>query len=223
LAEYPKTDFHPGEKFYRLRKGLASPTNEEEYDSPPAAFLGGGRLESPDLPVLYGSRDLETCVHECRLTVLDEAFVATLEPIADLRLLDLTHLLEEGTTVSEFESLDMAVHMLFLAGDHSYPITREIARRANEEELDGILYPSFFSLARTGSVPFPTTLGISIRKIPQFSEQVRRHTVPNVAIFGRPLSDSKIKVKCINRLILGSVSYGLILGPVGFNHVERQH
>ncbi len=220
LAEYPKMDFRSSERFYRLRKGLLSPTDEGEYDSPPAAFLREGRLESPDLPILYGSRDLETCVHECRLTVLDEAFVATLEPIGDLRLLDLTHLLVEDTTVSEFESLDMAVHMLFLAGDHSYPITREIAKRAQEEQLDGILYPSFFSLARTGSVPFPTVLGISIRKIPQFSEQVRRHTVPNVAIFGRPIRDGKLKVRCINRLIIGSVNYGLILGPVGFNPLQ---
>jgi hypothetical protein len=218
LAEYPKIDFRLGEKLYRLRKGLKNPTDEGEYDSPPEGFLGEGRLESPDLPMLYGSRDLQTCVHECRLTVLDESFVATLEPVADMRLLDLTHLLREDKT--EFESLDMAVHMLFLAGDHSYPITREIAKRAHEEKLDGILYPSFFSLARTGSVPFPTVLGMSVRRIPQYSEQVRRQTVPNVAIFGRPIKEGKIKVRCINRLILGSVNYGLILGPVGFSCLQ---
>jgi hypothetical protein len=42
-------------------------------------------------------------VHECRLTVEDELFVSALVPRRELRLLDLTELLEEGVT--EFESL----------------------------------------------------------------------------------------------------------------------
>lgn len=116
LSEYPQVDFAPGEKLYRLRKGVTAPEAASEYDSPPDALLGDGRLESKDLPVLYGSLDLETCVHECRMTVLDEVFVATLEPTRTLRLLDLTHLLAEEHE-TEFESLDMSVHMLFLAGE----------------------------------------------------------------------------------------------------------
>lgn len=36
-------------------------------------------------------------------------------------------LLDEPPQVAEFESLDLAVNMLFLAGEHSYPIARELA------------------------------------------------------------------------------------------------
>ena len=75
---------------------------------------------------MYGSQDLPVCVHECRVTAEDELYVATLSPTRDLKLLDLSVLLreEDGT---EFDSLDMAVHMLFLAGKHSYEISRDSA------------------------------------------------------------------------------------------------
>src|SRR5690348_14105089 len=95
-----------GETFYRLRKAPAKPTEVDQYDSPPIAIAGTGRLDSKDFPVLYGSPDLELCIHECRVTAEDELFVATLVPTRDLKLLDLTKLLlEEGIT--EFESVDM--------------------------------------------------------------------------------------------------------------------
>jgi hypothetical protein len=45
---------------------------------------------------LFGSQDLQPVVHELRLTVEDELFVATLVRRRELRLLDLTELLEEG-------------------------------------------------------------------------------------------------------------------------------
>jgi hypothetical protein len=215
LAEYPKRVFTPSEKFYRIRKGVTDPIPEEELDSPPPALLGNGRLESPDLPVFYGGLDLETCIHECRLTVLDESFVATLAPARDLHLLDLTHLLVEKD-VSEFDSLDLAIHMLFLAGDYSYPISRDIAKAAFDEKLDGILYPSFFSLARTSSVPLETTFGISVRKLAPFAAHAAHQAVPNIALFGRPIQDGRVRVACVNRLIIGGVRYNIVLGPAGF-------
>ena len=109
--------------------------------------------------------------------------------------------------------------MLFQAPEHSYAITREIAQTARRRGFDGIIYPSFFSLARTGTIPFPTVLGLSIRKIRQYAEQIRYYTVANVAIFGRPISEEKVRVTCINRLTLGRVSYGIVLGPVGFKSI----
>ena len=79
---------------------------------------------------MYGSQDLQVCIHECRVTAEDDLYVASLAP-ARLRLLDLTHLLHEQH-VTEFESLDMAVHMLFLAGPHSYEIARIIAQASRD-------------------------------------------------------------------------------------------
>lgn len=163
---------------------------------------------------MYGSQDLEVCVQECRVTAEDDLFVATLVPTRDLRLLDLTELLREEN-VTEFESLDMAVHMLFLAGKHSYDIAREIALAAHRAGYDGLAYPSYFSLLRTGGMPFETTYGISHRRIPQLAKREKSKIILNIALFGRPIEEGYVGVRSINRLILNRVEYGIHFGPVG--------
>jgi hypothetical protein len=100
-------------------------------------------------------QDLQVCIHECRVTAEDELYVASLAPTRDLKLLDLTHLLRE-VHVTEFDSLDIAVHMVFLAGPHSYEIARIIACASRDALYDGVIYPSYFSLLRTGGMPFET-------------------------------------------------------------------
>ncbi len=113
LKEYPERILPKGEFIYRLRVNPEDPIANGEYDSPPDAFLGRGRLDSLVQPVLYCSQDIESCVHECRVTVEDDLYLAALTPLRDLKLLDLTVLLNEEHE-SEFKSLDIAVHMLFL-------------------------------------------------------------------------------------------------------------
>jgi hypothetical protein len=201
--------------FYRLRRSPHDPSSPSEYDSPPGHLLGEGRLDSAEFPVLYGSQDLQVCVHECRVTVDDESFIASLIPTRDLRLLDLTHLLQEEG-VAEFESLDLTVHMLFLAGKHAYEIARAVATAARDAEFDGLIYPSYFSLLRTGAAPFATIYGISIRKFPGLAQRAQEQTIPNFAIFGRPIREGSVAVHCINRLILNQADYDLVFGPVGY-------
>ena len=164
--------------------------------------------------MLYGSPDLEVCVHECRVTAEDDLFVATLAPKEPLRLLDLSVLLKEEH-VTEFESLDMSVHMLFLAGKHAYKITRAIADAAHASGFDGIVYPSYFSLLRIGQMPFQTTYGISHRRFPQLQEHEQAKSIPNLALFGKPVADGRVAVLCINRLILSRVGYDFHFGPTG--------
>jgi hypothetical protein len=235
ISEYPTTRLTPEQIFFRIRKDPKKPGEFGEYDSRPSrlqetfgsawrsrllhlnSLIGRaehGRLDSDRLPVLYGSQDLEVCVHECRVTAEDDVFVATLAPSGDLRLLDLTELLPEDG-VTEFESLDMAIHMLFLARKHSYPIAREIALIAHAEGYDGLVYPSYFSLLRTGEMPFQTTFGISHRRFPQLVEREKSKTIPNLALFGRPIEQGKVCVRCINKLILNRVTYDIHFGPVG--------
>ncbi len=215
ITEYPEMYLNDTQIFYRIRKGPKAPHETGEYDAPPEEFLGDGRLDSPGFPVMYGSQDLEVCVHECRVTAEDELYVATLSPNRPLRLLDISRLLPEED-VTEFESLDMSVHMLFLAGKHSYEISREIARVAHAAGFDGVIYPSYFSLLRTGSMPFETTYGISHRRVPHMQDYEQAKSIPNFALFGRPLQEGKVSIKCINKLILSHVSYGFHFGPVGY-------
>ena len=213
LREYPDKKLSIGSKFYRLRTNPKSPAEPAEYDSPPIKIAGRGRLDSPGFPVMYGSQDLDICIHECRVSAEDEVYVATLKNQRDLRLLDLSHPLVEAET--EFESLDMAVHMLFLARAHSYNIARDIALAAKEDGFDGVIYPSFFSLVRTGSHPFETVYGLSLRRFhPKRDQYVEATTIRNLALFGRPVESGLISVECINRLILTHVSYQVCFGPV---------
>lgn len=214
LEKYPDNFFSKGSLFYRIRKAPEIPEDLSSYDSPPRKLAGRGRLDSSDFPVMYGSQDLEVCIDECRTTAEDEIYVATLAPDSDLRLLDLTEVLpEQGVT--EFESIDMAVHMLFLAGDHSYPISREIALHAHSAGNDGVVYPSYFSLLRTGAMPFETALGISHRRIDTLREREKSKIIRNFALFGRPIEENRVHVASINKVIVNRVQYGYHFGPTG--------
>ena len=104
IREYPTMTAGPKRSFYRIRKALSTPTEPSQYYGPPSSLASNGRLDLRDFPVLYASPDLQLCIHECRVTAEDELYVATLAPLAPLRLLDLTVLLQEEH-VTEFESL----------------------------------------------------------------------------------------------------------------------
>ena len=213
LREYESRTLTKRDKFYRIRKNPDEPSHDDQYDSPPPG-RSNGRLDTAEWPTLYASPDLQTCLHECRVAAEDDLYVATLRPARDLKLLNVAALLDEPREVDEFESLDLAVNMLFLARKHSYPITRELSRAARSAGFDGIVYPSYFSMLRNGVKPFETTYGISHRRIPQYREFEEAKVSVNFAIFGRPIEDGLIDVCCINRVVLSTVIYTVHFGPV---------
>jgi hypothetical protein len=215
VTEYPTMELPVDALLYRLRKQPGDPSAESEYDSPPLGTPCAGRLESAGLPIMYASADLKLCIHECRTSAEDDVFVASLTPTRPLKLLDLTHVLNEGVT--EFESLDLAIHMLFLAGSHSYDACRAIAIRAHALGFDGLCYPSYFSLLRTSAMPFMTSYGISHRRIEQLQPSERAKIVSNLALFGYPLASGLLSVKGINRVMLHSVEYNFHFGPVKYS------
>jgi hypothetical protein len=108
----------------------------------------------------------------------------------------------------------MTIHMLFLAGSHSYEISQDIAKAAKSSGIDGIAYPSYFSLVRTGTPPFETAYGISVRRIPVLVNMPGNQMIRNLAIFGYPIREKIVNVKCINRLIIKQVTYDVCFGPV---------
>ena len=113
LAEYPAVTVSSETTFYRVRKAPAHPNNPDEYDSPPTVFLGTNRFDTKDHPVMYASPDLQVCVHEMRVAAEEDLYVAALSATKELKLLDLSEVLHEED-VTEFESLDMALHMICL-------------------------------------------------------------------------------------------------------------
>lgn len=78
-----------------------------------------------------------------------------------------------------------------------------------------VIYPSYFSLLHTGTKPFKTAYGISYRRFPQMWEYEQAKSIPNLALFGRPIAEQNVVVRCINKLILSHVSYGFHFGSAG--------
>lgn len=189
VRRFPERQLQIGSSFYRLRRNVAEGKNNEasQYDAPPKGFADEGRLDAPGFPVLYGSENLEICVHECRVTKADECYLATLKTCRNLRLLDLCGDVEiDGST--PFESLYLAVQFLFAAEKHAYEMTRAIAVAAEKIGLAGIVYPSYFS-------------------------SLRQDRIPNLALFGHPVADGIVEVSCINRMLLDTAEYTVRLGP----------
>lgn len=212
LKAYPIETLDTTRTLYRLRK---KPSNEKlhlEYDTPPAEKLGSGRFDSIEFPVLYCGQEIETCIHECRTTVEDDLYLAILKPSKNLTVLNLTEALTYET--SEFESLDMAVHMLFMDGKNSYEVSKEIAVAIKNAGLDGIIYPSYFSSIQTGAQPLETIGGVSIRMLSSLKKIVEANTKANVALFGRPVEEGKVTINCISRIVLRKVTYDFDLGPI---------
>lgn len=215
LSEYPEENLKAGSKLYRIRLNPKNPSQTDEYDAPPSKFARAARLNVRSQPVLYTSPDLQLCLHECRVSAEDDIYVATLAAAENLRILDLTEILAEDVT--EFESLDLAVHMAFLAREHAYPIGQSIAKAAKSAGFDGIRYPSYFSLLRTGGLPFETSYGLSNRRLSGHRDYEKSKIVSNVAVFGRPIADGRMSVNSINRFVLSGVQYGGRFGPAAVN------
>jgi hypothetical protein len=208
--KYPTRTLRNNEIFYKIRINPINPGNLNEYDASPKS--GKSRFSSKSFPILYVSKDLETCIHECRCAIEDEIYFATLSPLDSLSFLDLSALIEEKCT--SFESLDLAVSMLFSAGEHSYPICRKIALHAFKYGYNGIIYPSYYSSLRMGTSALPTYRGIPIRCFFGMKEYFDNTIIKNIAIFGNPIKEKRIVVRGINRLQLQQASYKYILGPV---------
>lgn len=213
LNRYPKRTLSETDKLYRIRLNPENPNNFLEYDSPPDGKGSEARFSSKAEAVLYASQDLEVCIHECRMSAEDEAYVSVLSPTSKLNLLDLSHILEDDD-VTEFESLDEAINLIFLAGKHSYEITRDISHAAKKAGLDGIIYPSYFSILRTGAMPLETVYGLSTRRIAPYRDGLNRNMIRNAVFFGRPVSEGKLSVQGINKLTIAKVKYDFSLGPV---------
>ncbi len=186
FEHYPNFILNQEKTIFRLRSNLDDPRDPLQFDSAPPG-KSKARFNNDGFPTLYGSEDLEICIHECRVTIADECYVATLRATEEFKCLDLTAEGPIGNT--PFESLDLAIKFLMSAETASYEILTLIANSARKRRYDGILFRSYFS-------------------------QLKSTEIPNLAIFGHPIRNGKIKVDSINRLHLDEASYRFSFGPV---------
>jgi len=129
-------------------------------------------------------------------------------------VLDVTTLLDEPEEVSEFENLDLAANMLFLAGECSYFIARELSCAAQSDRFRRNGLSVLFQHTAQWCEAFETTYGISNRKIPWYKGFEQAKMSANFAIFGQPIREGLVDICCINRVVLSAAFYSVHFGPV---------
>lgn len=201
-----------GYSFVRLRIKPDNPFDNQEYDSPPAG-KGSGRFDSLYLPILYGSENYNICIHECKTHIDDLSYIAVLKLNRSVTLINLNYIEEEGW-VHLVESIQTGLTLLLNAGEHSYEISREVARAIKDAGFDGIVYPSYYSAAQLGRERFETVLGMPASKFYKPGIYEKAKNIENLALFGHPVKEGTVTVESINRLWLKAVDYDFFLGPI---------
>lgn len=176
---------------FRVQRNVESTPEDGRFCSPPEAFRTKfGRFDSADLPILYCSFDVETCLHESRVSLEDDIFVATMNPTRPLRLLDLTEP-KTDFEVSPFD--DPRIWLRSLIYDHgSYHVCQELAAHIYSIGYDGFVVESYF-------------------------QQAARARHANLCLFGRPVVSGLVGVKGVNKVNLHNVSYEYGFGPAVFS------
>jgi len=179
----------PGANIFRVRKGeTLPPALAGEFDTPPPGVATGGRYESKELPVFYGADDVETCLHESRVTLSDWIALAIFTPNNPLRILDLTDGIDDSSAGTPFERVDILMRRLAFVGNADYDLCRELAIEIHALGLDGFYFISYFA-------------------------QAHHKSLRNIALFGHPAAAGKVRLLSVNRLRLASASYEYRFGP----------
>lgn len=182
-------DLTPGSKIFRVRKGDSlPPAIEAEFDSNPEPCEG--RFNQIGEHVFYGAFDVETCLHETRVTLTDWIALATFQVKKQLRILDLTNIKESPGT--PYESVQIFIDKILYSGVDEYPLCQELSREIKYLGYDGFISYSFF-------------------------KQAHKENLKNIVLFGCPASDRKIELISTNRIILKYVSYDFTYGPMNDN------
>jgi hypothetical protein len=189
-----------GFKTFRIRKNVdpKSVMSPSQYDIPPPEVVREfGRFDDAEVQVLYTSQSVPVCLHECRVAVTDDIFVATFEAAMDLRVADLTADYAQRAA-SPFEDLRYFFNGIFLTRDESvYGIARRIAASIKSKlAVDGFITDSFFTT-------------ISQEPLSQ-----------NYCFFPETLERQKLKLHSLNRLHLQTASYSYLFGPNFSNYIS---
>lgn len=176
--------------FFRVQRNIEFTPQDARFCSPPEEFRTTyGRFDSLKLPVLYCSLDVETCLHESRVSLEDDIFVATMHPTRTLRLLDLTSP-KSDSDISPFD--EPRVWLKSLIYDHgSYDVCQQLASHISSLGYDGFVVQSYF-------------------------QQAARAKHANLCLFGRPVVSGSIGVEGVNKVNLHNVSYEFGFGPAVF-------
>lgn len=181
-------------KIFRIRTGeKLPPALPEEFDSPPREFVKEGRFHTKDFPLFYGALDIETCLHETRVTLADYTMLAVFQPTRKLKILNISHNIDDSDAKTPFERVDILIQKLVYSGKSEYQLCQEMAMEINNVGYDGFLSSSYFG-------------------------QAHKQKLYNINLFGYPVEEGKIKLLSTNRVKLASLSYEYHFGPTNDTH-----
>ena len=171
---------------YRIRKNPQSPIEASTYDSPSVGD-SPSRFSTGTIPILYASFDLETCIHESRCRIDDEICVATIETLVDLNTVDLGDAPYRAGEETPWTSPSIFLSQVMRSSRHEE--CQIIGERAFEQGIFAVQFPSFFS-------------------------RVLDQHHANIAIFGHPIAEGKLRLHSLNRIKLERARYEFTLGPI---------
>lgn len=182
------TECGEGTVFYRLLTQLFGGSSDPlTYDAPQWQYQKKGRFGLRGTSVLYLSSSIESAIHECRVTVEDELFLASISINKALKIIDLTKTLNDSG--DPWEDLSTSLNLLCSTGQDAYRITQAISREVFNRGYDGIFYWSFFN-------------------------QITQEKGKNLVLFGSPIKEGKLEVISKDRLFLDQVQYSYSLGAL---------
>ncbi|AXK79221.1 RES domain-containing protein [Pseudolabrys taiwanensis] len=183
-----------GTKVFRIRKNVPenATSNPTQYGLPPGNLSREyGRFDDAASPLLYTSPSVSVCLHECRVAITDDIFVATFEAASELHLADLTANYKEEEPTSPFDALEYFFNGITLTrAEEIYAIARRLASSIKTNlPVDGFIANSFFT-------------NVAQEPISQ-----------NICIFPEALERKKVSLHSLNRLHLKTVTYDFVFGP----------
>lgn len=203
ISKFKTITISPGTPIYRIKRNLTQDIDAETatvFDPQPTSdtsevFPSRDRFSASIIPVFYGAFDISTCLFECRTEYIEELTLGTFEVSTNLKLLDLKELEDTITTGYEREDLGCFVSRMLYQRD--YALNNYFSVMAFRLGFQGLKYCSYFSKVRDN-----------------------RHM--NVAIFGKPIAESKLLPICFDRLTIDNVEVKYSLGPVFQKEREKQ-
>jgi hypothetical protein len=143
---------------------------------------------------------IETCLAEIKPHIDDlihnKIFVASLAAVSSLKLIDFTVRPEKPRS----PDLNMTFAAFFEANQHSYHLTQFLSHVAPKQKYDGIIYPSAMECTA-----------------------IHKGTWKNIALFGAPISDTKLSVESVNRVLVRSVAHDFDLGLAWNDDTDGNH
>ena len=179
---------------YRIRTGeKLPPANSSEFDTPPLEYTKNGRFNSETTPIFYGASDIETCLHETRVSLSDYIMLAKFSVEKPLKVLNLS-CTNESNSSTELDRVDRMLQRLAYVGKDEYGLCQELSREIKLRGYDGFITNSYFG-------------------------QAHKRELFNISLFEYPVAEKKLKLISTNKLKITSIEYEYSYGPVKDNRV----